>query len=218
VQFWDGRADSLEEQVEGPLLGAGEMGSSWPAAVEALQRDAGYARRFSASYPEGITRASVADAIAVFERSLTTTGSRFDRFLRGDLAALTDEELEGYRTFKAYGCVSCHQGVNVGGNLFQTFGVFGDYFADRGHEGPEDLGRYNVTKRPEDRHQFRVPSLRLAALTPPYFHDGSAATLEEAIRIMARYQLGREIDPRDEQRIVQFLKTLPGPEVLRDAR
>jgi cytochrome c peroxidase len=212
VQFWDGRADSLEAQMEGPLTSPEEMGSSWAAAVRSLQADTNYVRRFAASYPDGVTPSAVADAVAEFERSLTTVGSRFDRFLRGDTTALTDDEAEGYRAFKSYGCASCHQGANVGGNLFQTLGVFGDYFADRGEPRPADLGRYNVTGRDEDRHRFRVPSLRLAAVTPPYFHDGSASTLEEAVRIMARYQLGREIDPNDERRIVLFLNTLPGDE------
>jgi cytochrome c peroxidase len=214
VQFWDGRADSLEAQMEGPLTSPEEMGSSWASVVRSLQGDDDYARRFAASYPGGVTPAAVADAVAEFERSLTTVGSRFDRFLRGDAAALNAEEAAGYQAFKSYGCASCHQGANVGGNMYQTFGVFGDYFADRGGARPADLGRYNVTGRDEDRYRFRVPSLRLVAVTPPYFHDGSTATLEEAIRIMARYQLGREIDPDDVLRIVQFLKTLPGDEVL----
>jgi cytochrome c peroxidase len=216
VQFWDGRANSLEAQVDGPLNSPTEMASSWALLLRALQEDAGYVRAFAAAYPGGLTPAAVADVIATFERSLTTTGSRFDRFLRGDAAALTAEEAGGYRVFKSYGCPSCHQGANVGGNLFETLGVFGDYFADRGGERGEDLGRFNVTGRVEDRHRFRVPSLRLAALTPPYFHDGSAATLEEAIAVMARYQLGREIDARDAALIVRFLRTLPGEEMLHD--
>lgn len=217
VQFWDGRAGSLEAQMAEPLTSPIEMASSWSATLRALHEDAGYAAAFAAAYPGGITPATVADAIATFERSLTTTGSRFDRFLRGDAAALTEEEAAGYRAFKSYGCPSCHQGANVGGNLFEQLGVFDDYFADGGQERREDLGRFNVTGRVEDRHRFRVPSLRLAVLTPPYFHDGSAATLDEAIRVMARYQLGREIDGRDVALIVRFLWTLPGEAMVHDA-
>jgi cytochrome c peroxidase len=211
VQFWDGRVDSLEAQIEGPLTSPTEMGSSFAAAIATLQADPSYARAFAASYPQGVTRAAFVDAVAVFERSLSTTGSRFDSFLRGDTGALTADEQAGYRAFKTYGCASCHQGANVGGNMFETLGVFRDYFVDRGGERPEDLGRYNVTGLAEDRHRFRVPSLRLAARTGPYFHDGSVATLEAAVQVMARYQLGREIGPREEQLIVQFLKTLAGP-------
>ncbi len=145
MQFWDGRADSLEAQVDGPLTSATEMGSSWAAAVATLQGDPDYVRRFAASYRGGITPAAVADAIATFERSLTTSGSRFNRFLRGATTELTPGEAEGYRAFKSYGCASCHQGANVGGNLLATFGVFGDYFVDsraRAARGSRALQRH----------------------------------------------------------------------------
>jgi cytochrome c peroxidase len=208
TQFWDGHAASLEAQITGPLTATDEMGATWPAALATLAGDPDYARAFAAAYG-AVTRPAVEDALATFERSLSATGSRFDRFLRGDAAALTAEEAEGYRAFKSYGCASCHQGANVGGNMFQRLGVLEDYVGPDGGAST-DLGRYKVTGRDEDRHRFRVPSLRLAALTPPYFHDGSVATLEEAVRVMARYQLGREIGERDERLIVLFLRTLPG--------
>ena len=128
----------------------------------------------------------------------------------GDKNALSAHEQEGYRLFKSYGCASCHQGANVGGNMFQRFGVMGDYFNDRGQQTTADLGRYNVTGLSADRHVFRVPSLRLAVLTAPYFHDGSAKTLREAIDVMAKYQLGREIPEVDNHRIITFLASLPG--------
>src|SRR5690606_2902337 len=124
--------------------------------------------------------------------------------------AISATAREGFARFKAFGCASCHQGVGVGGNMYQRFGVMGDYFADRGGVTEADLGRYRVTGRDEDRHVFKVPSLRNVALTAPYFHDGSAATLDEAIRVMARYQLGREIGEDDRRLIAAFLESLTG--------
>lgn len=152
----------------------------------------------------------MADAIATFERALITPNSRFDKFLRGDVSAITAEEKEGYRRFKNYGCVSCHQGVNLGGNLFQKFGIMGNYFSARGKITQADLGRFNVTGDEEDRYVFKVPSLRNITLTAPYFHDGSAGTLEEAIAIMAKYQLGRELSKETIDFIIKFLTTLNG--------
>ena len=115
-----------------------------------------------------------------------------------------------YELFKRYGCIACHQGVNVGGNMFQKFGVMGNYFAARGRETEADLGRYLVTRDERDRHVFKVPSLRNVELTAPYFHDGSTATLEGAVEVMFRFQLGRTATPADTKAIVAFLKTLTG--------
>ena len=139
-----------------------------------------------------------------------TPDSRFDRFLRGDVTAITEEEKAGYLLFKNLGCVACHQGTGVGGNMFQKFGVMGDYFADRGQQSASDLGRFNVTGRQEDRHQFKVPGLRNVARTGPYFHDGSARTLEDAVAVMAKYQLGRALSRSDLAHLVKFLRTLTG--------
>jgi cytochrome c peroxidase len=217
-QFWDGRAATLEDQIDGPVNNPKEMGSSWPEVIGKLGQDREYVRAFRALYPDGLQSATIKDAIATFERSLITPNSPFDRFLRGDGQALTEQQLAGYRLFKAYGCVACHQGVNIGGNMFQKFGVARDYFADRGHVTTSDLGRFNVTGLERDRYRFKVPSLRNVALTAPYFHDGSAATLEQAVNIMARYQLGRTLPPHDRDLIVGFLRTLTGEyggEVLR---
>jgi len=208
-QFWDGRAVSLEEQAAGPVHNPKEMGSSWPQVVGKLKRDPRYPAAFAELYPDGLQSHNIQDAIATFERSLTTP-SRFDRFLRGEPGALDATEQAGYLLFKNYGCTACHQGVNVGGNMVQSFGIFGNFFADRGKDAPEDQGRYNVTRREEDRHRFKVPSLRNVALTPPYFHDGSVAQLDEAIRIMGRYQLGRELSADEVGRIAAFLKSLNG--------
>ena len=212
MQFWDGRAESLEAQIDGPLTNAVEMGSSWPRALVVLQGDAAYARAFAEAYPEGVTPNTIKDAIASFERTLITAGSPFDRYLEGDKNALSTSQLEGYALFKSYGCASCHQGRNVGGNMFQKMGIMGDYFAERG--GPittADLGRFNVTHREQDRFKFRVPSLRLAARTAPYFHDGRVETLERAITLMGKLQLGEDIPAHDVKAISEFLECLAGP-------
>ena len=211
AQFWDGRAGSLEEQVAGPLHSPVEMGSNWNQALQKLNRDMEYVQRFSAVYPDGISAENVMDAIAAFERTLLTVDSPFDQWLRGDEEALGAQAQRGYGLFKSYGCVACHQGVNVGGNLYQLMGVMGDYFADRDKPiSTADLGRFNVTGEESDRHMFKVPSLRLAAINPPYFHDGSTDNLREAVSVMARYQLGRKIPKEDVQDIVAFLESLVG--------
>ncbi len=210
AQFWDGRAPTLEAQVAGPVHNPIEMGSNWAQVLGRLALDDEIATAFSEAYPStGLTPENLMNAIATYERSLVTTDSRFDRYLRGNRQALSATELEGYRRFREFGCISCHQGKLLGGNMFQRFGVMGDYFAGRTMT-ESDLGRFNVTRREEDRHVFKVPSLRNVALTAPYFHDGSAKTLEEAVNIMGRYQLGRELSISDTETIVAFLKTLTG--------
>ena len=209
-QFWDGRAATLEEQINGPITNPREMASSWSQVISYLQADADYVRKFSAIYDNGISADNVRDAIASFERSLNAVDSRFDQYLRGDDQAISDDEVKGFELFKSYGCVACHQGQNVGGNMFQKFGIMGDYFADRGSLTHADLGRFNVTGDKLDRHVFKVPSLRLAVLTAPYLHDGSAKTLHEAIDVMAKYQLGRHLPDEDADLIIKFLHTLVG--------
>jgi len=209
-QFWDGRAHTLEDQVDGPVQAPAEMGSTWVEVVDKLRRHPEYVADFKASYPDGIQRANIKQALAEFERSLYTPNSRFDKYLRGDQAALTAEEKGGYEKFKSFGCSSCHQGVNIGGNMFQTLGAMADYFAERGDVTSPDFGRFNVTGKEEDRFVFKVPSLRNVALTPPYFHDGSARRLEEAVAVMGKYQLGRKLSTGDIDQIVKFLKTLTG--------
>lgn len=210
AQFWDGRAATQAEQFAGPLHSPVEMASSWAQALERLSAVAEYRDAFARIYPDGITEASITDAIVSFERRLITPDAPFDRYLRGEQDAMAPDAIEGYARFKDYGCASCHQGAGIGGNMFQRFGIMGDYFADRGNINAVDHGRYNVTGREEDRHVFKVPSLRNVALTPPYFHDGSIATLDEAVRVMGRYQLGREISGEDRRLIVAFLGALTG--------
>jgi cytochrome c peroxidase len=206
-QFWNGRAATLEEQAAGPVHNPGEMGSNWKEVLGKLGQDRKLISQFDSLYDNGLQPANIQDAIATFERSLLTP-SRFDRYLRGDSSAITEEERTGYQLFKNYGCVACHQGVNIGGNMFQTFGVLGNYFEDRGKLTDADLGRYAVTKRESDRYVFKVPSLRNVELTAPYFHDGSAQNLEAAVDVMFRYQLGRTAPATDKASIIKFLKTL----------
>jgi cytochrome c peroxidase len=209
-QFWDGRAKTLEEQIDGPIHHPSEMGSTWPEIIVKLQADAAYASAFTDIYSKEIDNIAIKDAIATFERSLITPNSSFDRFLRGEDSALTADEKQGYHLFKSYGCAACHQGVLLGGNLFEKFGAMNDYFADRGGVTRADFGRFNVTERESDRFKFRVPSLRNVSRTGPYFHDGSTKTLEKAVNVMAKYQLGRHLSSDDVDLIAQFLRTLTG--------
>ncbi|MES0371860.1 MAG: cytochrome-c peroxidase [Mariprofundaceae bacterium] len=210
VQFWDGRAATLEDQVEGPVHAGKEMDSNWQQVIKKLSADKRYPRDFKGIYKDGMTSENIKNAIAEFERSLNTPNSRFDRYLRGEDDAISDDEKTGYVLFKDYGCVACHQGANVGGNMYQTFGVMGDYFKDRGSVTKVDYGRYNVTGNEEERYLFKVPSLRMVTLTAPYFHDGSEEKLEDAIKVMAKYQLGRKIPDEDIGLMIQFLHTLAG--------
>ena len=209
-QFWNGRADSLEAQIDLVVQNPVEMGSAWVDVVQRVQQDAKYKTAFGAAYKDGVTKANIQNAIATFERTLITPNARFDKFLRGDVNAISAAEKAGYAKFKQYGCVACHQGVNVGGNMFQKFGVMGDYFARRGSPTQADLGRYLVTGLDSDRHVFKVPSLRNVALTAPYFHDASAKTLEDAVAVMFKYQIGRVASQEDRDAIVSFLNTLTG--------
>ena len=209
-QFWDGRARTLEHQIDGPVQSPVELGSLWPEVIAKLHEHESYPGRFDALYPDGINRKNVKDALAEFMRSLVTPNSRFDQWLKGDDGALTALEEHGYALFKHYGCISCHQGANVGGNMFQVFGVLNEYFKRRGGITEADYGRYNLTGNPADRHAFKVPSLRMAVHTAPYLHDGNAATLRDAVDAMFEYQLGREAPDEDKEAIVAFIKTLAG--------
>lgn len=210
TQFWDGRAYSLEEQAAGPVHNPIEMGSNWPEVVVKLSNDDRMLMRFRALYADGITGNNIVDAIATFERTLITMDAPFDRYLKGDKTAISKNAVRGYELFQSYGCAACHQGINVGGNMYQAMGAIGDYFGDRGNITASDMGRYHVTGREKDRHVFKVPSLRMVVHTAPYFHDGSTKTLQEAVKHMAKYQLGREMPQTDLNDIIHFLESLAG--------
>ena len=209
AQFWDGRARTLEEQVPGPIHSPSEMGSNWQQVIGKLTQDAALVDQFKDVYGAPISEKLIVDAIASYEHSLITTGASFDKYLLGDETAIPDAVREGYELFREVGCISCHQGRAVGGNMFQKFGVMED-FSKVAELGNSDNGRFNVTERPADLHRFKVPSLRNVTLTAPYFHDGRTASLEDAIRIMAKHQLGTELTAKEVTLIEQFLGSLTG--------
>ena len=210
-QFWDGRAISLEEQAHGPLTNPIEMNNTWDNIIAYLESDGDYTQQFNSLFPDRITADNVVKALATFQRTLITANSPFDQYLRGDDTALTPQQLAGYELFQDLGCVSCHQGVNIGGNMYQRIGVMGNYFEDRGNITQADFGLFNVTGIESDRYKFKVPSLRNIADTAPYFHDGSATTLPDAIQTMAQYQLGVPLSNREVDLLAAFLTSLSAP-------
>lgn len=207
---WRGQYRTFEEQADVALHRSDLMNTTWAELLPKLLANKNYAETFRRLYDDGLKKESVLDAIAEFQRSLLTPNARFDQYLRGDGDALSEDEKRGYELFKSYGCVSCHQGINVGGNLFQKVGIFKDYFAKRGNITRADLGRMLDTGADRDRYFFRVPSLRNVAVTAPYFHDGSMARLEEAVRKMGEIQLGISLKKGEIDLITKFLGTLTG--------
>lgn len=208
---WNGAYTKLEDALDAPI--ALTLGTTWGAIETKLRSDPEWQAAFEAAYPEAVTTANIKDALSRYIDTLVTPGARFDQFLDGDTDALTSDERRGYEAFETLGCATCHQGANVGGNMFQRLGVMHDYFqarVDRGGPSPSpaDLGRYETTKQHADRHVFRVPSLRNVALTPPYFHDGSEPTLELAVVEMGYLQLGKRLGADEVALLVAFLKTL----------
>jgi cytochrome c peroxidase len=210
AQFWDGRAKNLEEQAKGPILNPVEMSMPNPEIViSRLKTIKEYVNEFKEAFPKDknpVNYDNVAKAIAAFERTLITP-SRFDKFLKGDTKALTKKEKEGLKLFMAKGCAGCHSGVALGGTMFQKMGVVKPYPA--GLIG-EDLGRYEVTKKEEDKHVFKVPILRNVTRTYPYFSKGKIWDIKEAVKIMAEYQLGQKLTEDEVDKIVAFLDSLTG--------
>jgi len=206
AQFWDGRAKDLQAQAGGPIANPGEMASNHALAVEVLQSIPGYVAEFKKVFGnDKVTIEQVTKAIATFEETLVTPNARFDKWLQGDAKALTADELAGYKLFRDSGCVACHNGPAVGGNSFQKMGVVAPYKAKSPAEG-----RVAVTGKEADRFNFKVPTLRNVELTYPYFHDGAATTLTEAVDTMGRIQLGKKFSTDENAKIVAFLKTLTG--------
>ena len=212
VQFWDGRAKTLAEQAAGPPLNPVEMAStSFDEIIAKLAQDKQMVEAFKALYPDGITEANITNAIEEFERTLVTPNSQFDKWLLGNNEALTAEELRGYELFKANNCATCHIGANLGGESYELMGLRQHYFQARGTElTEEDNGRFKQTQDERDRHRFKVPGLRNIELTWPYYHDGTRATMEEAVRDMAFYQYDVVLDDAEVAAIVAFLRTLTG--------
>lgn len=204
-QTWTGRhqgIDGVLDHVFGP-----DSARAWALVAARLIGDDDIGARFQQSFSSDVSADGVKEALASYLQSLQTP-SRFDRYLRGDGQAISAEEKAGYAKFKSYGCVACHQGINVGGNMFQKLGAMRELAPEVRAAGT--LGRYSVTRREADRYMLRVPSLRNVALTAPYFHNGAVATLDEAVDAMFKYQLGRSAPPQDKQAIVRFLHTLSG--------
>lgn len=213
VQFWDGRAKTLKEQAKGPLVNKLEMGNTEKGVVAAVEKNRFYASEFKKIYKDGITFDNIADSIAEFEKTLITYNSKFDRYLSGDKKALNQNEQEGFRLFKSKGCISCHNGVNLGGNMFQKLGVTIEY-----KDPKNNLGRYNVTKNEGDKYMYKVPSLRNVDMTAPYFHNGLVGTLRDAILLMGEHQLGIGFSKKEVDKIEAFLKTLTGERPSKFAR
>jgi cytochrome c peroxidase len=206
AQFWDGRAKDLKEQAGGPIANPGEMGYTHELAVAELQSIPGYVDEFKAVFgTDKIDIDKVTKAIAAFEETLVTPNAPFDEWLAGDDNAITKEELEGYELFKSSGCTACHNGEALGGNSFQKMGVVEPYKTTNPAEGREA-----VTGKDADRFNFKVPTLRNVELTYPYFHDGAAQTLGQAVDVMGKIQLGKAFSPEENAKIVAFLKTLTG--------
>ncbi len=207
VQFWDGRAATVEEQAKGPVLNPVEMAMPSERHVVAVLRSIpGYVEAFGRAFPgtgDPVTFDNMAKAIGAFERKLVTP-ARWDRFLEGDRTALTGEEKVGFNQFVAAGCHACHYGALIGGNIYQRLG------SAKPWQDARDLGRYQVTRHDGDRFIFKVPSLRNVEKTAPYFHDGSIATLEEAVEKMAEHQLGKQFKAGEVRLVVAWLKTLTG--------
>ena len=217
-QFWDGRAKDLKQQALQPIFNPNEMGQDLEGAIQRL-KSSEYQQKFLQIYTDGVTKNNLAEVLAEFEKALITPNSRFDQYLRGNENAINSQEKRGYKAFQELGCISCHNGVNIGGNMYQKMGIMLPY--DHTYI-PQDFsvlnGRFNVTKRERDKRVFKVPSLRNIALTAPYLHDGTAETLKDVIMDMREHQLGL-LDKSDEvEDIEMFLKTLTGevPEIIKE--
>jgi cytochrome c peroxidase len=206
AQFWDGRAKDLKAQAGGPIANPGEMAFTHELALDVLSSIPAYQAEFQAVFKhDTIEIGQVTRAIAAFEETLVTPNARFDQWLKGNKAALSTHELAGYQLFKSSGCIACHNGPAVGGNSFKKMGIVEPYRANSPAQGRSD-----VTKQDADRFNFKVPTLRNVELTYPYFHDGEAATLSQAVEVMGQIQLGRKFTDAENANLVAFLKTLTG--------
>jgi cytochrome c peroxidase len=216
-QFWDGRADDLFAQVEGPVHNPIEMATTWEQVTKKLSEDAEMLKLFEEAFDsKDINGDRISEAIASFEKTLITPG-RFDKYLKGDRAALTSDEKKGYELFKKHNCTNCHAGPALGGQSFEKMGMAREYFADRAAginglrklaKAKEDNGRFNITRRESDRYKFKVPLLRKLSSSFPYMHDGNVMNIEEAVRIMGEYQLGKKLSQDEIRLIAKFLKAI----------
>lgn len=209
AQFWDGRAATLQDQAGGPPLNPIEMSSkSWDEIIAKLDKDQAFKQAFLKVYPQGFSGKTITNAIAEFERTLITPNAPFDRYLRGDASALTAQQKHGYQLFKDNRCATCHAGVSMGGESYEPLGLMADY--PFGKLTSADIGRMNVTQDLRDRLRQKVPTLRNVELTAPYFHRGDVKTLDEAVKLMLKYQVGVTLPQKDVDDIVAFLNSLNG--------
>jgi cytochrome c peroxidase len=220
VQFWDGRAPTLEEQARGPVTNPVEMAmTSWEDVMARLNAIPEYKRLFEAAFGSDnpINADNAVRAIAAFERTLITPNSPYDKYARGNPQALSEQQIRGLNTFAQVGCVNCHSGpafngpqLPLGTGFFMKFPTYENAELDTRYGFTKDLGRYEVTKKEEDKHMFRVPTLRNIAMTAPYFHNGAVKTLDEAIRVMAKVQLNKDLTQQQVDDIFAFLTGLTG--------
>ncbi|MDF1583944.1 MAG: cytochrome-c peroxidase [Methyloprofundus sp.] len=213
VQFWDGRAASLEEQAAGPVTNPIEMGmKSWDDVVVRLKSIEGYQAYFDKAFGENsITKDNATKAIAAYERTLITPNSAYDKYAKGDKNALTAQQKRGLEKVAELGCTSCHSGPAFnGGGSFQKFPVINNAYLEKQYQFANDKGLFEVTAKSGDEHFFKVPTLRNIALTAPYFHNGSVKTLEKAVKVMAKVQLGKQLSNEETADIVAFLSALTG--------
>jgi len=208
--FRDGRSADLEQQALVPVENPKEMANQWDKVVAYLASQDSYLKAFKQIYQTTPNKENVANAIAEFERSLVTPNGAFDRYLKGQSDAISEQAKRGYKLFKSIGCSSCHQGVAVGGNMYEKLGVVIPYYQDDESKA-SNFGRYRQTGINEHKFEFKVPSLRNVALTAPYLHDGSIETIEKMVGIMAKHQLGRDLSIEETNQIVAFLVSLNGP-------
>jgi cytochrome c peroxidase len=212
VEHWYGDRSSVEDQATKSLVGLASFGNpNHTVAIAKIKAISAYQHIFAKAFPnekDPITPANWGKAIGAYERTLVTP-SPFDAYLKSDTNTLTPEARAGLREFINVGCISCHNGIDIGGGMFQKFGVFEEYWKATGSK-EIDKGRYNMTKNTADLYVFKVPSLRNVAMTPPYFHDGSVTNLPEAVRIMAEVQLGKKLSDKQVRNIVAFLNSLTG--------
>lgn len=220
VQFWDGRAASLEEQAKGPMTNPVEMGmENHDSIVKRLKEIDGYVKEFARVFPgqDPITIDNAVKAIAAYERTLITPNSPYDRYVKGNKTALTTQQVRGMKAVQETGCLSCHMGPNFSGpslpegtGFFQKFPTFTGSEYDSKYGLMKDMGRFEVTKKDTDKHFYRVPTWRNVAITAPYFHNGSVKTLDEAVRVMAKTQLNKTLTDEQVSDIVSFLNALTG--------
>lgn len=219
VQFWDGRAASLEDQAKGPVTNPIEMGmKDIEVAMNRVRAIPGYKAHFEKAFgPDSMTVDNAAKAVAAYERTLITPNSAYDRYVKGDKKAMTEQQLRGMNSFASVGCTACHSGaafngpsLPVGSGFYAKFPTFTDSAYVKKYDFMKDTGRFEVTKDAVDKHMYKVPTLRNIALTAPYFHNGKVAKLDEAVRVMAKLQLNKDLSDAETADIVAFLGALTG--------